>query len=317
MTTGCIIQTGDGRLARRSRRLGRAGAAALVVLSAASALSAPPLRAAEAGRRRGETPVHVLREPEGFRPTFGAEVAMLAPDRGAEVAMLAPDRGAEVAARAPAAVAQPPVVPALALPGSWPAIEVRTLLVGLHLLGLSFGLGGATMLDFWVLRWMRWGYLPDNVVRTFAFVGKVVSAGLALLWLSGLGFLVLYALYDPAKLGNPKILAKLAIVAALTVNGVVVHRLVLPYVARACGLPLFDGFHRRRRMLYVLSGALSGVSWYSAFALGLLHEFNGRVAASALLALWLTLVLGSMVALDLLLSRVPATGSTRVAEAAS
>ena len=305
MTTGCIIQTGDGRRARRSRRLGRAGAAALVVLSAASALSAPPLRAAEAGRRRGETPVHALREPEAFRPTFGAEVAMLAPDRGAEVA-----------ARAPAAVARPPVVPALALPGSWPAIEVRTLLVGLHLLGLSFGLGGATMLDFWVLRWMRWGYLPDNVVRTFAFVGKVVSAGLALLWLSGLGFLVLYALYDPAKLGNPKILAKLAIVAALTVNGVVVHRLVLPYVARACCLPLFDGFHRRRRMLYVLSGALSGVSWYSAFALGLLHEFNGRVAASALLALWLTLVLGSMVALDLLLSRVPATGSTRVAEAA-
>lgn len=43
----------------------------------------------------------------------------------------------------------------LPLPEPLPAVRVLTLLVGLHLIGLCFGLGGATMLDFWILRWMR------------------------------------------------------------------------------------------------------------------------------------------------------------------
>ena len=237
--------------------------------------------------------------PDVFRPSFDAAVPASPGPEGPTREGPSPDMPAR-------AMGAPPAVPHLALPAPWPAIEVRTVLVGLHLMGLCFGLGGATMLDFWLLRWMRWGYLPDNVVRTFEFVGKAVSAGLVMLWLSGCGFLALYALSDPAKLANPKIVAKLVIVGALSINGLVIHRLVLPYVALARAAPLFDGFRRRRRLLFVLSGSVSGVSWYAAFALGLLREFNGRVPATTLLGIWMTLVLLAVTATEVLLLLAPA-----------
>lgn len=271
----------------------RRGLLLLVVIPAMLAAAVPAARAEAFGAPRLEGRAAM---PDGLRPTFDAAARTEAPG----AAMPVP------AAPSPAIQAAPPAVPRLALPGPWPAIEVRTLLIGLHLLGLCFGLGGATMLDFWLLRWMRWGYLPDNVVRTFEFVAKAVSAGLVLLWLSGCGFLALYALYDPAKLANPKIVAKLVIVGALSINGLVIHRLVLPYVALARAAPLFDGVRRRRRLLFVLSGALSGVSWYTAFALGLLREFNGRVPATTLLGLWLMLVLLVVAATEAVLLLAPA-----------
>lgn len=70
------------------------------------------------------------------------------------------------------ALAEPLTV---ALPGPLPPVKVLTLLVGLHLVGLCFGLGGATMLDFWILRWMRWGGLPPEIARIFLFVSKVCT----------------------------------------------------------------------------------------------------------------------------------------------
>jgi len=182
------------------------------------------------------------------------------------------------------------------LPPPLPSVRVLTLLVGLHLLGLCFGLGGATMLDFWIIRWMRWGGLPAEIARTFLFVSKVVSLGLGLLWLSGLGFLAVYALEAPEKLANPKIAAKLTVVAVLTLNGWLIHALVLPGVLRDVSRPMFDGVSRGHTGIFLISGAVSGVSWYAAFALGIMRELNGRVAAGLLLALWFTAVVAAALA---------------------
>lgn len=188
---------------------------------------------------------------------------------------------------AAAFAATPETLLSLPLPAPLPPVRLLTILIGLHLLGLCFGLGGATMLDFWILRWMRWGGLPNEIARTFLFVSKVVSVGLALLWVSGLGFLAVYAIEAPEKLSNPKIVAKVTVVAVLTVNGWLIHALVLPGVLRDVSRPMFDGVSRLRTGVFLISGAVSGVSWYAAFALGILRELNGRIAASLLLALWL------------------------------
>lgn len=190
-------------------------------------------------------------------------------------------------AAAAAVQAAPEALLSLPMPAPLPSVRLLTILVGLHLLGLCFGLGGATMLDFWILRWMRWGGLPNEIARTFLFVSKVVSVGLALLWVSGLGFLAVYAFEAPEKLSNPKIVAKITVVAVLTLNGWLIHALVLPGVLRDVSRPMFDGVSRLRTGVFLISGAVSGVSWYTAFALGLMRELNGRVAAGLLLALWL------------------------------
>lgn len=196
----------------------------------------------------------------------------------------------------PAAADTLPKVMSLPLPAPFPPIRLLTLLVGLHLIGLCFGLGGATMLDFWILRWMRWGGLPPEIARTFLFVSKVVSVGIALLWLSGLGFLAVYAVESPEKLANPKIVAKFVIVLALTVNGLLIHALVLPSVLRDVSRPMFEGVSHTSTAVFLVSGAISGVSWYAAFALGLMRELNGRVSAGLLLTLWMAAVVVASVA---------------------
>ena len=63
------------------------------------------------------------------------------------------------------------------LPDPLPQLKVLTLLVGMHLLGMCFGLGGATMLDLWILRWMRRGSLPVELGRTFHFISDAVALG--------------------------------------------------------------------------------------------------------------------------------------------
>ncbi len=252
----------------------------LVVLGpAASATAAPAPETAARGSAHDDGLARAL------RPGFAPDAAPGAPG-----------------APAPRVARVAPVAPvALPLPGPFPAVELRTLLLAVHLVGLCFGLGGSTLLYFWILRWMRWGALPDEILRTFDFVAKTVAVGLGLLWLSGLGFLATYEVWDPAKLANPKLWAKLVIVTALSLNGLLVHRHVSPFVRGGARAPLLARETRARRLLFTASGALSGTSWYAAFALGLLHEFNGGVPATAILGAWALALAAVFLALSLAL----------------
>lgn len=186
------------------------------------------------------------------------------------------------------------------LPDPLPQLNVLTLLVGIHLLGMCLGLGGATMLDLWILRWMRRGSLPVEIGRTFHFISDAVTAGLCLLWLSGLGFLALYAMESPEKLENPKLWAKVIVVIVLTINGIIIHAFVLPAALRDLSRPLLFGVSRSRAALFLASGAVSGVSWYTAFAFGIFRELNNTVRFTLLVIMWLTLVLAASLAAILL-----------------
>lgn len=212
---------------------------------------------------------------------------------------------ATAAAPAPAATAKPAPAPdaayALSLPDflGLPPLKLRTVLIALHLVGFAIGLGGVTMLDFWILRWMRGWPVTADIVRTFQFVSKAIGVALAVLWASGIGFVALYQVAMPELLANPKLWAKTAIVVVLTANGLFVHRHVLPVLISDIGGPLFQDYPPRRRSMLFAAGALSGVSWYAAFALGTFRELNGTVPATRLLALWLTAVLLAWAAAEL------------------
>ncbi|BBE72551.1 hypothetical protein OHA_1_02147 [Pleomorphomonas sp. SM30] len=206
---------------------------------------------------------------------------------------------------APTATAKPAPAPdaayALALPGflGLPPLKLRTILIALHLVGFAIGLGGVTMLDFWILRWMRGWPVTADIVRTFQFVSKAIGVALAVLWASGIGFVALYQVAMPDLLVNPKLWAKTVIVVVLTANGIFVHRHVLPVLISDIGGPLFQDYPPRRRSMLFAAGALSGVSWYAAFALGTFRELNGAVPAARLLALWFAAVLFAWAAAEL------------------
>lgn len=195
-------------------------------------------------------------------------------------------------------------------------ITPRTLLLCLHGAGLVLGMGAAVFLDAWLLRRLRAGQSLGRGDAEVLRVGShLVVAGLALLWVSGLGFLALAwtsmgeALpeawrTDPALLGNPKLHAKLAVVVLLSVNGAVLHRHILPHLGTGMGGgpiggPL-GGLPRRQRALALACGAVSGSGWLYAYLLGMVRELNHVVPAEALLGAYLALLLLALAAALLL-----------------
>lgn len=183
-----------------------------------------------------------------------------------------------------------------------PNTGYRTGLRFFHFIGLAMGLGGATLLDLMLLRFFVRGRITDDTYGVFAFASRVVDAGLRLLWITGLGFLFLYALTAPELLTNPKVHAKLVIVAILTMNGFFIHQIVLPSVRRQIGSSLFEGMNGTRRAIFVTSGAISAVSWYVPVALGAFPQLNFQVSALALLVGYFCLIAVAAVAMQTLIT---------------
>ena len=168
-----------------------------------------------------------------------------------------------------------------------------------HILGFSIGMGGALALDFLALRWLTTPIGEDDL-RLIAAVSRAVAFGFALLLGSGAVFLLAYAVATPAALGNPKLWAKLAVVAILALNARLVHRFVLPRVGRQLGRRLFEGVPRPERDAMLLVGAVSAVSWISATVLGTVRELNTVVPFAVLIVAYLAAL--SLAALSVLLA---------------
>lgn len=162
-------------------------------------------------------------------------------------------------------------------------MDPKTPLLVAHGVALALGLGGAKILDLLLLRALR-RPLEAEIVQAFAFVSNVVAAALAILWISGIGFLVLYQLTDPSLLENPKLWAKIAVVLILTANGVFLHGRILPLLRRQAGRRLLEGLSRRTRVVMLSCGAISGVSWYFPFLLGIVRELNFAASVATFLA---------------------------------
>lgn len=176
---------------------------------------------------------------------------------------------------------------------------LRAALRFAHFIGLAIGLGGAMLLDLMLLKFLVPRRITEDAAQIFASAAQVVDLGLKILWLSGFGFLMHYAIYDPAKLANPKLYAKLTIVAILTINGWFIHSIILPVLRGQIGKPLLTGIGRGLHMAFILSGAISVASWYSPVILGVFWQFNGDVPAVTILYCYLIFVTLTVVAIGL------------------
>src|SRR5258708_22784754 len=172
-----------------------------------------------------------------------------------------------------------------------PLLHIKTFLTMGHLIGLTIGLGGATILVSIMLRLGVQGRaIQQNDANLVALVSKLVTWALVALWVSGIGFEIQYWYVSPDIMANPKVYAKLAIVVILTVNGMVLHSRVLPIVYRRVGQPLFDGLTSRELNTMLVCGTISMFSWYTPFFLGIAREMNFVVPATAILAVYAAMV---------------------------
>jgi len=123
-------------------------------------------------------------------------------------------------------------------------MDWHTFLIAVHLIGTVLGVGAATFAEIFLLKSLRDGVV-DPVESSFMQVSyKVIRVGLALLILSGFGFLIFYRLTGlEERLFSTALWSKLTIVLIILFNAVLLQ---------ARKVPLW------------LGSALSFASWWAA-----------------------------------------------------
>ena len=197
----------------------------------------------------------------------------------------APPHEQTAAGLSPAAVA----MPKLAILG----LPLRTIFLLAHVAALAVGMGGALLLDGYLVGYLYRRAVTEHVAELATLGGRAIAAALALLWLSGFGFLLQYALENPERLANPKLWAKVSIVAILTANGYLIHRIILARVQTCIGKPLLAGLSLATAQPILMLGTISAVSWLTAFVLGMVRELNNVVAAPKILTVYVALLVAA------------------------
>jgi hypothetical protein len=157
--------------------------------------------------------------------------------------------------------------------------------------------------------------VTDEYCHVVEFSSKIVTVGLLILWLTGIGFLVHYSVFDPIKLTNQKVWAKIAIVGVLTLNGMFIHRTILPLIRNRIGRSLFDRMAPRQRSVLLASGAVSATSWYVPLVLGAAPQLNFLPALPILLAYALLLTAAILMTQGLARVVLPRTTMIRLSRA--
>ena len=153
-------------------------------------------------------------------------------------------------------------------------LEVRTVIKFLHIISVCIGIGCATALYFYAVRFFMMRRITPDSYRIFKFFSAIVNYALIIIWASGVAALVNWYYTDPNLLLNEKVWGKVCIVIVLTINGVTVHRLILDTIKKNIGKTLFYRLPRSRVSLFLTTGIVSSVSWYTACAVALTSSLN-------------------------------------------
>ena len=161
---------------------------------------------------------------------------------------------------------------------------LKLLLLFAHLLGTSMALGAIVATDIRLL-----GKLADNRVRIAPpnpFVMRLISLALLVLYTTGAALLAVCVADDPNYLANPKMQAKLLLVALLSVNALVLHHITFPGLARGRRVARWKPVDFMRVALPV---SLSNCLWMYCAFLGIARPWNHAVSLGFVLgtAAWL------------------------------
>ncbi len=156
----------------------------------------------------------------------------------------------------------------------------KLLLLFAHLLGTSLALGAIVATDIRLLR-----RLADDRVRIAPpnpYVMRLITIALVVLVVTGATMIALGIAERPDYLSaNPKLQAKLVLVALLMINAFVLHRYTFPGLARGRRVARW----KLRDFLRVsVPVALSNCLWMYCAFLGIARPWNGVVSAEFVLA---------------------------------
>lgn len=114
-------------------------------------------------------------------------------------------------------------------------MEIKTVLIIIHLFGVVVGTGGAFAADYTFFQSIRDGKISKTEESFIKNSSKMVWLGLLVLFLSGLGLF----LEDTAKyLASSKFISKMIITLIIVLNGVLFHFVHIPTLQKSLNINL-------------------------------------------------------------------------------
>lgn len=139
-------------------------------------------------------------------------------------------------------------------------------LIILHGIGAVLGVGGATMSDLMFFKTIRNLSISKTEMKFLELGSFQIWGGIVCTLISSLGLWYFF----PELVQTPKVYAKLTIFCILLINGIFLNVWLTPFLKKhlATSLSASPTFLKNRPILFS-SGAVSIISWYSVFILGL------------------------------------------------
>jgi hypothetical protein len=178
---------------------------------------------------------------------------------------------------------------------------LKLLVLYVHLLATCSALGAILATDLRLLSKLyryKVRIAPPN-----GFVTRLVALSLLVLCASGAALIALGLQERPDTLANPKLQAKLVLVALLTLNAVVLHRFTFPRLARGRRVTL-DSLHDA--LVVAVPVALSNCLWLFIAFLGIARPWNHVMPMAdvlAIAALLFSVTLGAVMLMLVMASR--------------
>ena len=175
-------------------------------------------------------------------------------------------------------------------------IEPKTVLLIVHLVGLALGVGGALISDAMFFHAVK-DWRISKTEMSFLHLGSwAVGIGLTLLVLSGIS---MFSLDIERYLESSKFLAKMTVVFVLVVNAFMLHNLQIPHLRHIAKKDLSTRTaFAKNRLLFLVAGVVSIVSWLSALVLGVFRSLP--LSYEFIIALYIAvLIIGFIVAFAL------------------
>ncbi|WP_137821696.1 hypothetical protein [Pseudomonas sp. D(2018)] len=176
---------------------------------------------------------------------------------------------------------------------------VRLAIIYAHLIACCVAIGLVLTSDFAMIRQLLRGSDAIEADRHhLEGLKHTVLLALQALWVTGILIVVLdVAAKGAIYLLNPKLQAKVLIVSLLTLNGVLLHRTIMPALAKAGTLLRMEP---SMRSLAIFAGTVSAVSWFYAAMLGVGRPLAWKYSVVELMVAYPLLILGGYFAMSLL-----------------
>lgn len=173
----------------------------------------------------------------------------------------------------------------------------KIVLVILHAFVAAVGVGATTVTDVLFFKFLKDYRISSEEVSIMNTLSRVLWIAIFMLILTGVGFV--YLDY-PGIFENTKFVAKIFVVGIIFVNGLVLNFVISPKLMNiSFGEPhhyLPGELHHMRKLSFA-SGAISIVSWYTAFLLGSIRSmpFSTIEILSAYMVVVVFAVAGSQI----------------------